>query len=92
MNFLKKVLAFIKTPKFWYWFAAITVADYLFLNKKLSAVPLIPQLYKFYDTVGLNKVKDLFKKEEPPPTKDPKPKGKGDPNGLYVKEENPVAD
>jgi hypothetical protein len=86
MNFLKNVLAFIKTPKFWVWFAAITVADYLFLNKKLSVVPLIPELYKFYDMVGLNKVKDLFKKEEPPPTKDPKPKEKGDPNDLIVKD------
>jgi len=85
MDFLKKVLAFIKTPKFWIWFVAITAADYLFLNKKLLAVPLIPELYKFYDMVGLNKLKDVFKKE-PPPTKEPKPKGKNDPDGLIVKE------
>ena len=61
MDFLKEVWAFIKTPKFWTWFAVITIADYLFFNRALLFVPLIPQLYKFYDMVGLNKLLDMFK-------------------------------
>jgi len=65
MDFLKEVWTFIKTPKFWKWFAVITIADYLFFNKTLSFVPLIPELHKFYDMVGLNKVKDLFKPKQP---------------------------
>ena len=65
MDFLKEVWAFIKTPKFWLWFAVITIADYLFFNKALSFVPLIPELYKFYDMLKLEKVKDWFKPNQP---------------------------
>jgi hypothetical protein len=65
MDFLKEVWAFIKTPKFWLWFAVITIADYLFFNKALLFVPLIPELYKFYDMLKLEKVKDWFKPNQP---------------------------
>ena len=64
MDFLKEVWEFIKTPKFWTWFAVITIADYLFFNKALLFVPLIPELYKFYDMLKLEKVKDWFKPKQ----------------------------
>jgi len=70
MDFLKDVWAFIKTPKFWMWFSAITIADYLFFNKALKVVPLIPELYKFYDMLQLNKVKDWFRPRTTPQSGD----------------------
>lgn len=57
MDIINKVIAFIKTPKFWTWFAIITVADYLFFGRKLAVVPLIPYWYEFLTMIGLEKLK-----------------------------------
>lgn len=53
---MNEFIAFLKTKKFWTIFAVVTIADYLFFNRALAVVPLIPSLYQFYDMIGLRKL------------------------------------